>query len=236
MDRGRRVARGRRGCRSRRTANARGTGQARGAADHARQERQDWAFQKPSASAVPRSRRCRRTSAHCVNPIDAFLFAAMKAKGADAVATRRPPHADPSRLPRCARPAALAREVEAFVNDRSPDAWPKLVDRLLASPHYGERWARHWLDLVRYADSGGFEFDVDRREALALSRLRRPLVQQRQTLLAVRPRTDRGRRIRARRRRRDDRDRVPAPGARRRRRRRTRPAGCARGHRSRPRR
>ena len=56
-------------------------------------------------------------------------------------------------------------EVEAFVNDASPDAWPKLVDRLLASPHYGERWARHWLDLVRYADSGGFEFDVDRPEA-----------------------------------------------------------------------
>ena len=56
-------------------------------------------------------------------------------------------------------------EVDAFVNDPAPDAWPKLVDRLLASPHYGERWARHWLDLVRYADSGGFEFDVDRPEA-----------------------------------------------------------------------
>ncbi len=56
-------------------------------------------------------------------------------------------------------------EVDAFVKDPSPDAWPKLVDRLLASPHYGERWARHWLDLVRYADSGGFEFDTDRREA-----------------------------------------------------------------------
>ena len=55
-------------------------------------------------------------------------------------------------------------QVAAFVNDRSADAWPKLVDSLLASPHYGERWARHWLDLVRYADSGGFEFDVDRPE------------------------------------------------------------------------
>ena len=53
-------------------------------------------------------------------------------------------------------------EVEAFVNDKSPNAWEKVVDRLLASPHYGERWARHWLDLVRYADSGGFEFDIDR--------------------------------------------------------------------------
>src|SRR5262249_37449083 len=56
-------------------------------------------------------------------------------------------------------------EVEAFLKDRSPDAWPKLIDKLLASPHYGERWARHWLDLVRYADSDGFEFDRDRPEA-----------------------------------------------------------------------
>ncbi|MEM7394592.1 MAG: DUF1549 domain-containing protein, partial [Verrucomicrobiota bacterium] len=48
-------------------------------------------------------------------------------------------------------------DVDAFVNDASPDAWPKLVDRLLASPHYGERWGRHWLDLVRYADSNGVD-------------------------------------------------------------------------------
>ena len=53
----------------------------------------------------------------------------------------------------------------AFVKDSSPDAWERTVDKLLASPHYGERWARHWLDLVRYADSGGFEFDIDRPEA-----------------------------------------------------------------------
>ena len=55
--------------------------------------------------------------------------------------------------------------MEAFVKDPSPDAWPKLVDRLLASPQYGERWARHWLDLVRYADSGGYEYDRDRPHA-----------------------------------------------------------------------
>jgi hypothetical protein len=55
-------------------------------------------------------------------------------------------------------------EIDAFVSDTSSDAWPRLVDRLLASPHYGERWARHWMDLARYADSGGFEFDVDRPE------------------------------------------------------------------------
>jgi len=53
-------------------------------------------------------------------------------------------------------------EIDAFVNDRSPAAFEKLVDRLLASPHYGERWARHWLDLARYAESDGFEHDAVR--------------------------------------------------------------------------
>jgi hypothetical protein len=50
-------------------------------------------------------------------------------------------------------------EVEEFLADRSADAWPQLVDRLLASPRYGERWGRHWLDVVRYADTAGFEAD-----------------------------------------------------------------------------
>jgi hypothetical protein len=53
-------------------------------------------------------------------------------------------------------------EVEAFVADRSPDAYEKLIDRLLASPRYGERQARRWLDLARYADSTGFEGDRTR--------------------------------------------------------------------------
>lgn len=56
-------------------------------------------------------------------------------------------------------------EIEAFVNDASPDAYAKLIDRLLASEHLGERWARHWLDLVRFAESGGYEFDGDRPAA-----------------------------------------------------------------------
>ena len=49
--------------------------------------------------------------------------------------------------------------------DHSPAAWPNLIDRLLASPHYGERWGRHWLDVARYADSNGFEHDYDRPNA-----------------------------------------------------------------------
>ncbi len=51
-------------------------------------------------------------------------------------------------------------DVAAFAADKSPDAWPKLIERLLASPQYGERWGRHWLDIARYADSGGFETDL----------------------------------------------------------------------------
>jgi hypothetical protein len=54
-------------------------------------------------------------------------------------------------------------ETSAFVNDTSPDAYEKLVDRLLASPHYGERWARRWLDLARYADTNGYEKDRERQ-------------------------------------------------------------------------
>src|SRR5262249_21595683 len=50
-------------------------------------------------------------------------------------------------------------EVDSFLADDSPAAWPRLVERLLASPAYGERWGRHWLDVARYADSGGFEAD-----------------------------------------------------------------------------
>ena len=53
-------------------------------------------------------------------------------------------------------------EVDAFVNDSSPDAYEKLIDRLLDSPHYGERWARHWMDIARFGESHGFEQDYDR--------------------------------------------------------------------------
>ena len=54
-------------------------------------------------------------------------------------------------------------EVDAFVADERPDAYERVVDRLLASPHYGERWGRHWLDLARYADSNGYTRDFGRQ-------------------------------------------------------------------------
>ena len=59
-------------------------------------------------------------------------------------------------------PPSSFEDVEAFVNDPAPDAYERLVDRLLASPHFGERWARHWLDLVRYADTCGYERDQEK--------------------------------------------------------------------------
>ena len=56
-------------------------------------------------------------------------------------------------------------EIDAFVKDKAKDAWPKLIDRLLASPRYGERWGRHWLDVVRYADTSGYSNDFERPNA-----------------------------------------------------------------------
>ncbi|HVA47062.1 MAG TPA: DUF1553 domain-containing protein [Pirellulales bacterium] len=94
-----------------------------------------------------------------VQPIDAYILAKLASAG-----LRPSPPADRRTLIRwlsfdlIGLPPAPA-EVEAFVADASPRAYEELVDRLLASPHYGERWARHWLDVVRYAESQGFERD-----------------------------------------------------------------------------
>jgi mono/diheme cytochrome c family protein len=122
------------------------------------EEREYWAFKLPVRVAPPAP----KTPGWNTNPIDAFLASAMEAKGvrpsapADRRTLIRRAYLDVLGLP------PSPQEVDAFVADRTPDAWTKVVDRLLASPHYGERWARHWMDLVRYADSEGFEFDVDR--------------------------------------------------------------------------
>jgi mono/diheme cytochrome c family protein len=122
------------------------------------EERGFWAFRPPRRTSPPRA----SYQGWGANPIDAFLLAKMKAKGikpaprADRRTLVRRAYLDLTGLP------PTPEEVAAFVKDSTPGAWERLIDRLLASPHYGERWARHWLDLVRYADSGGFEFDVDR--------------------------------------------------------------------------
>jgi hypothetical protein len=100
-----------------------------------------------------------------LTPVDRFVLAALGRKGltpgapADRRTLLRRVTFDLVGLP----PAP--EDVEKFVRDRDPGAYEKLVDRLLASPHYGERWGRHWLDLARYADSDGQESDQDRPTA-----------------------------------------------------------------------
>jgi hypothetical protein len=125
------------------------------------EERDHWAFRPPRRSMPPAVRDRDWTR----NPIDAFIMAGLEAN-------------DLKPAPEADRPALLRRlsfdltglppspeEVEAFVCDRSPDASEKVVDRLLANPQYGVRQAQHWLDLARYADTDGFEFDQARPNA-----------------------------------------------------------------------
>ena len=114
-----------------------------------------WAFRQP----------VRRSPPAPGNPIDAFLEKTRRGKGltaapeADAATLVRRAYLDLTGLP--PTPADTA----AYKNDRQPGAWDRLVDRLLASSQYGERWGRHWLDVARYADSNGFEHDFDRPNA-----------------------------------------------------------------------
>jgi hypothetical protein len=120
-----------------------------------------WAFTPPRASQPPRV----KNKGWVVNPIDAFLLARLEAKGlspsrrADKLTLLRRVTFDLTGLP------STVEEQDAFLADTSPDAYRKVVDRLLQSPHYGERWAQHWLDLVRYAETDGFKADDFRPQA-----------------------------------------------------------------------
>ena len=119
-----------------------------------------WAFQKVERPPVPTIR-----DPWIHNPIDAFVLDGLRAKHltpsspVDRTQWIRRVTYDLTGLP--SSPTAVA----AFLDDRSPDAHAKVVDRLLASPQYGERWASKWLDVVRYADTNGFELDLDRPHA-----------------------------------------------------------------------
>jgi hypothetical protein len=111
--------------------------------------RNGWAFSAPREPAVPEV----RDGGWCKSPIDRFVLARLESKGlhpAPAANKRtliRRAYFDLIGLP------PTPAEVEAFVQDDAPNAFEKVVDRLLARPQYGQRWARHWLDVVRYADS-----------------------------------------------------------------------------------
>ena len=112
-----------------------------------------WAFVPPGNPTVPKV----KNPAWVKSPVDAFILAALQAKGltpmrpANKRALIRRATFDLTGLP----PAPA--EVSAFLDDQAPDAFARVVDRLLASPHYGERWGRHWLDVARYADSNGLD-------------------------------------------------------------------------------
>jgi hypothetical protein len=118
-----------------------------------------WAFKLPVQAPVP------DVPVAFQNPIDRFLERARQDKGLKAA-----PHAAPLVLLRRAYLDLIGlpptpAETAAFLADTKPGAWARAIDTLLASPHYGERWGRHWLDVARYADSGGFEHDYDRPNA-----------------------------------------------------------------------
>ncbi len=122
-----------------------------------KEDREWWAFRKTVRHPVPQVSDARWS----VNPIDAFVKKTLDSKGLAPA-----PQADRNTLVRRVYLDLIGllpkpEEVDAFVQDRSPKAYENLVERLLASPQYGERWGRFWLDVVRYADSSGYEMDAD---------------------------------------------------------------------------
>lgn len=117
-----------------------------------------WAFTAPLRPAPPAV----RDTAWPRNDIDRFVLARLDAEDivpspeADAITLLRRTHLDLTGLP------PTPREIEDYLADNAPGAYERAVDRLLASPHFGERWGRHWLDAARYADSNGYSIDAPR--------------------------------------------------------------------------
>jgi mono/diheme cytochrome c family protein len=118
-----------------------------------------WAFQPVRNPSLPPVKSASRVRA----PMDRFLLAALDKAGLT-FAPEAPREVLARRLYLTLWGLApTADELEAFLSDKSPDAYERLVDRLLASPHFGERWGRHWLDVARYADTKGYVFEEERR-------------------------------------------------------------------------
>src|SRR6516165_4458257 len=122
------------------------------------QDRNWWSFKKPVKPAVPEVSHKELVK----TPIDAFVLSQLE-------------HRNWKMQPEADRPTLIRRayfdliglpptpsEVQAFVEDKSPNAWEKVIDQLLASPHFGEQWGRHWLDVAGYSDSRGDAGDSDR--------------------------------------------------------------------------
>ncbi len=121
----------------------------------------DWLLHKPTAPAVPAV----KATAWVRNPIDAFVLSKLESKGltpapqASKRVLLRRAYFDLIGLP------PTPGEVNSFEADSAPDAYEKVIDKLLANPRYGERWGRHWLDLARFAESDGFAIDGERPTA-----------------------------------------------------------------------
>jgi hypothetical protein len=121
-------------------------------------QRSFWAFQQVKKAPVPAV----KDKQWVKTPIDSFVLAKLEEAGlkpnppADRLTLLRRATIDMTGLP------PTQEEIQQFLSDKSPNAWEKVVDRLLAAPAYGERWARHWLDVARYADSNGFKADETR--------------------------------------------------------------------------
>jgi len=126
-------------------------------------ERRHWAFQPRKDPPPPTFTAADR--AWIKTPVDAFILAALAKAGlkpapaADRPTLIRRVTFDLTGLP------PTPEEIDAFVRDRSANAWERVVDRLLRSPHYGEQWGHHWLDVVRFAESDGYEYDMHRPDA-----------------------------------------------------------------------
>jgi hypothetical protein len=124
-------------------------------------DRQHWAFRPPVYSPIPTN----RESSWVRTPIDAFILAKLEAFGiqparsADRLTLLRRVTVDLIGLP------PTIEQQDSYLNDSHPDAYERLVEQLLASPLYGERWAQHWLDVVRFAESNGYEADSERPHA-----------------------------------------------------------------------
>jgi len=127
-------------------------------------QRKHWSFQPIKSPEIP------AIETDSKFPLDALIRAKLKtpnltpSKRADRRTLIRRAYFDLTGLP------PTHQEVQSFVNDKDPAAYPKLIDRLLASPHYGERWARHWLDVARYSDTSGYKLeDADRNYPFAFT-------------------------------------------------------------------
>ncbi len=136
-------------------AESKATSTAAKPADFTPEQKAFWAFQQRKDPAPPAV----KNKAWVQNPIDQFILAKLEERGlkpapkADKLTLLRRATLDLTGLP------PTPDEIKAFEADQSPQAYAKLIDRLLASPRYGERWGRHWLDVARYADSTGNDED-----------------------------------------------------------------------------